>query len=194
MTAYQFSPQYRTPNDRYEPRDDLYHQRYRFTRPSVTMSWQDGPLQPRCKDSSPSFRLSVHSETHSVSDATGDVSVETYSITALQTQVRSLSREIEHLQEVREDYVAEATGNAAAMFILQKVVEAEDLDLDVFTRNLTAPHGWLSFALLWRANLIDCYGDLVMPTDVGIETAKLFALTPMGKIAEPSADSPAGSR
>ncbi len=192
MTAYQFTPQYRTPNDRYESRDDLYHQRYRFTRPSVTMSWQDAPIRPRCKDSAASFRLSVHSETHSVSDATGDASEGTYSITALQTQVRSLSREIEYLQEVREHYVAEAMGNVAAMFILQKVVEAEDLDLDVFTRNLTAPRGWVSFALLWRANLIDCYGDLVMPTDAGVETAKLFALTPADRVAEPSADSSAG--
>jgi hypothetical protein len=74
------------------------------------------------------------------------------------------------LEEHRDEHIqaaGQAAANDIAMFILDRVVEADGLDLDTINDNLLAPYGWLAFALLWRARLIDCIGQQVVPTEDG---------------------------
>lgn len=85
----------------------------------------------------------------------------------LQAQLRSREAS-EHLR------VGQAAGNDVAVFILSEVVAAKRMTLQALTANLTAPHGWIAFAQLWRAGLVDCYGDLVTPTQAGIRLIRLF--------------------
>lgn len=121
------------------------------------------------------IRLSTSPQTLSAARDGGMVFALNASAMAHETKIRALTREVEHLSALRENRVAEAAGDAVAMFILTKIVEAEDLDMEVLAENLVAPNGWLSFAQLWRADLIDCYGSFVVPTDTGIQLARRFA-------------------
>ncbi|MHB8576344.1 MAG: hypothetical protein ACYDCQ_13545 [Dehalococcoidia bacterium] len=87
----------------------------------------------------------------------------------LQARRADLESQIEALHNEHEVLVADAAGSEVAMFILHKLVEAGRLDLATLAENLKPPFGWLAFARLWGASLIDCLGREAFPTDAGIE-------------------------
>lgn len=86
------------------------------------------------------------------------------------------SREAEREDARGADLEASAAGDAVAMFILYKLVESEALEMDVLVENLEVPRGWLAFGRAWRAGLLECYGDMVVPTDAGVELARRLRL------------------
>ena len=102
-------------------------------------------------------------------------------VTSLQAELQQKRAQLEKLQaqlrskEASEHLlVGQAAGNDVAVFILSEVVEAKRMTLKTLTANLTAPYGWVAFAQLWRAGLIDCYGDVVTPTQSGVKLIRLF--------------------
>ncbi len=99
----------------------------------------------------------------------------------LRRQVDFLRSEMHSLQtalavhEIQQQQVlSQAASNPVAVFILSKIVDAGRLDLDSLTENLTPPDGWIALAQLWRANLIDCLGKSVVPSDAGASLIKWF--------------------
>jgi len=167
MSTYQFvtTPSTLTPSDM--PGFELRK------RERVASLSEDAHIRQKEVSARP-FRASLGPDTHSEFGITMNRNLTESSTNALHMQINALYREIQQWNMMREECVAEAAGNKVSMFILHKVVKAEQLGIDIFTENLTAPDGWLAFAQLWRAGLIDCYGDLVMPTDAGVNIAKMF--------------------
>lgn len=102
-------------------------------------------------------------------EAAEDTSLATAEAMHLASELESARAELEVLQSRQQSAIDAASSNSAAMFILSKVVEAGTLDLDTLDANLTAPDGWVAFALLWRASLVECFGQVILPTDLGIE-------------------------
>ena len=88
-------------------------------------------------------------------------------LTLFQAQYDGLEADIRELRQERDRAVAHVAGDDVALFILAKIVQAGVLDVSTLAENLTAPHGWLAFAQLTRALLVDCIGDEVVPTDAG---------------------------
>lgn len=88
-------------------------------------------------------------------------------LTYLQARSDGLEAGIRELQQDRDRALAHVAGDEVALFILAKVVQAGVLGVSTLTENLTAPHGWLAFAQLTRAMLVDCIGDEVVPTEAG---------------------------
>jgi hypothetical protein len=81
--------------------------------------------------------------------------------------------------ETRPPYAelaAEAWADRVAMFILHKIVDADEaLTLSEIAPNLTVPHGWIALAKLWRADYIDVMGEFVQPTEAGIAAMRELA-------------------
>ena len=102
--------------------------------------------------------------------------------TAVSDQVTYLRHELEAVQgelaadkAEREWFVSDALSQPAASFILTKILEADEegVTLGTLAANLLAP-GWLAFAMLWRANLIERHGTVIIPTTKGKELAPLL--------------------
>ena len=91
------------------------------------------------------------------------------------TRSASLLAELEKYREFHEGLIVSAVGDATAMLILRKIGEDEGLDLGVLECNRAVPTASLAFGLLWRANLVACYGNSVVPTDLGAEVADWYA-------------------
>lgn len=89
----------------------------------------------------------------------------------LQTQRSTLAAELKAYKLRATRLASEAASNQAALFLLSKIVTSE-LPITALSKHLSAPHGWLAFAQLLRADLIDCYGGDVLPTQRGIDLLK----------------------
>lgn len=99
----------------------------------------------------------------------------------LEKQVAYLRQEMRKLQDQLDQYeardraaVSQAAANDVAVFVLSKIVETGHINLSVLAENLLPPYGWVAFARLLQARLIQCYGDHVVPTDAGAEIAEWF--------------------
>jgi hypothetical protein len=69
------------------------------------------------------------------------------------------------------DKEADVFGDRVALFILHKIAEMGDTTLSVLNDNLVAPHGWIAFAKVWRADFVDVIGDYVTITEAGKRAA-----------------------
>ncbi len=132
---------------------------------------------PARKDDSPSqadkFRLFTGFTWQSADEAEGkEIHGGSLDLEYLQDQLKQSRDELRRHATTQQALVDHATANPAALFILSKVVEADTLEMTVLTENLEPPEGWRAFALLWRAQLIDCYQDLVVPTVTGVQLMK----------------------
>lgn len=97
------------------------------------------------------------------------------------TETRDLHTRLARFEDRQESLLASAAGDEVAMFILSKIITEESLDTDSLARCLRAPAGWISFARLWRADLIAQYGGTVVPTAAGLDLMEWFSahmLTP----------------
>jgi hypothetical protein len=183
MASYQYSAWTGATDDRYGPRGQGQHEGFRTPRQKIGTIEAPASKRRVLGEQPRLFQLLSPPQTSAATPHAATYELNK-SVLSLETQVESLTREIDRLNETHQNHVGEAAGNPVAMFILQKVVEAGDLGLDVLVENLTAPHGWVSFAQLWRAELIDCYGDFVVPTDAGVDIAKWYTVPPAPDAAD----------
>ena len=85
----------------------------------------------------------------------------------LRTERHGLAEELEGYRRRADRFVAYAAADEAAVFILSKIVEARRLHIQEISSRLSVPDGWLAFARLCRADLIDCVGGEVLATEAG---------------------------
>lgn len=93
----------------------------------------------------------------------------------VRSELDRLSGELRSLQDQRDRLTAQAAANEFAVFVLSKIVAGRRLRLEEMAAKLPVPSGWLAFAELWRAGLLDCVGGEVFPTDAGVELMSVFS-------------------
>lgn len=92
----------------------------------------------------------------------------------LRSELEQLRNQLRLRDAENEWLIAQAASNDDALFILHKLIEADGVELNILTANLEAPLGWIAFAQLWRAGLINYQGDRAIPTDTGKELLGLL--------------------
>lgn len=85
-----------------------------------------------------------------------------------------LRREVDHLRFERQlahreaqRIAAEAIADPATAFLLVKIAERGEVTGADLAANLAAPTGWVAFASLWRAGLVDYLADRACVTEAG---------------------------
>jgi hypothetical protein len=92
------------------------------------------------------------------------------------------------LIEAEKSRVYDAMFDKTAVFILDQIIQDEDIEVedvdveisglhDSSTNDIQAPQGWLSFARLWRADLVTIAGNTVFPTERGEQVHKIILAT-----------------
>lgn len=87
----------------------------------------------------------------------------------LRQQLRSVGAVMQSVIIPNKKLLGRVVGNEDALFLLSEIVGRGIVTLRVLDDNLVAPDGWVAFADLLRAGLIDQFGGVVSATDDGID-------------------------
>lgn len=97
----------------------------------------------------------------------GRVQVLAERVEKLEDELRDLRHQLDLKEAAEKWYAAEALGDSLAAFILDRIVEADGIDVQVLNEKLESPVGWLALGLLWRGHLVEQYGNTFVATDLG---------------------------
>ena len=86
---------------------------------------------------------------------------------SLKRQVSDLRTQIADEQGRESAFVGRVAGDEIALFILAKIVQSGEVTTETLDANLESPDGWIAFARLTQARLVEIYGRFVAPTERG---------------------------
>lgn len=87
----------------------------------------------------------------------------------LYEEARSLREEKLEKIATEHQMVGQVLSDQLAPFLLEQIIEKHAVELRVLNDNLTAPYGWLAIGKLLQARLIDCLGEMIIPTTAGVQ-------------------------
>ena len=88
-------------------------------------------------------------------------------VTRAWSEMQSLRQQLREKQNHEDSMIGQVLSDEIAPYILSKIVEAHTMELRRLNENLTAPYGWLALGKLLQARMIDAYGEVLVPTEVG---------------------------
>ncbi len=95
-------------------------------------------------------------------------------VTWLRSEMKILREQLRQNQETEESMLGQVLSDKISPYILSKIVEAKTMELRYLNENLTAPYGWIAFGKLLQARMIDVYGEVIVPTEAGIDFLDWF--------------------